>query len=181
MAAALVARRSAWISSTITVRTVRSISRLRSEVRIRYSDSGVVTRMCGGVLQHRRALGGVRVAGPEQHANIHVGELSRRELLADPLQRLGQILLDVGRQGLQRRDVDDLGLVPQCSLEALSQQPVDRGEKRGEGLAGAGGRGDQNVAARIDRGPGTPLRLGRLGERALEPALHGGVKRGQGH
>ena len=39
----------AWISSTITVRTVRSISRLRSAVSSRYSDSGVVTRMCGGV------------------------------------------------------------------------------------------------------------------------------------
>ena len=39
----------AWISSTITVRTVRSICRLRSDVRSRYSDSGVVTRMCGGV------------------------------------------------------------------------------------------------------------------------------------
>ena len=39
----------AWISSTITVRTVRSIARLRSAVRSRYRDSGVVTRMCGGV------------------------------------------------------------------------------------------------------------------------------------
>ncbi len=38
----------AWISSTITVRTVRSISRLRAAVSSRYSDSGVVTRMCGG-------------------------------------------------------------------------------------------------------------------------------------
>ena len=41
-------RATAWISSTITVRTLRSISRARSEVRIRYNDSGVVTRMCGG-------------------------------------------------------------------------------------------------------------------------------------
>ena len=39
----------AWISSTMTVLTVRSICRLRSEVSSRYSDSGVVTRMCGGV------------------------------------------------------------------------------------------------------------------------------------
>ena len=39
----------AWISSTITVRTVRSRSRLRSAVSSRYNDSGVVTRMCGGV------------------------------------------------------------------------------------------------------------------------------------
>ena len=39
----------AWISSTITVRAVRSICRLRSDVSSRYSDSGVVTRMWGGV------------------------------------------------------------------------------------------------------------------------------------
>jgi len=32
----------------MTVRTVRSMSRARSDVRIRNSDSGVVTRMCGG-------------------------------------------------------------------------------------------------------------------------------------
>ena len=39
----------AWISSTMTVRTVRSIARLRSAVSSKYSDSGVVTRTCGGV------------------------------------------------------------------------------------------------------------------------------------
>ncbi len=39
----------AWISSTITVRAVRSISRDFSAVSSRYSDSGVVTRMCGGL------------------------------------------------------------------------------------------------------------------------------------
>ena len=37
----------AWISSTITVSTVRSTSRA-AEVSIRYSDSGVVIRMSGG-------------------------------------------------------------------------------------------------------------------------------------
>ena len=41
---------SAWISSTITVRVVESILRPDSEPSSTYSDSGVVTRMCGGVL-----------------------------------------------------------------------------------------------------------------------------------
>ena len=41
-------RARAWISSTITVVTPRSVSRLRWAVTIRYSDSGVVMRMCGG-------------------------------------------------------------------------------------------------------------------------------------
>src|SRR6267378_3029812 len=39
----------AWISSTMTTLAVLSISRERSAVRSRYSDSGVVTRMWGGV------------------------------------------------------------------------------------------------------------------------------------
>ena len=38
----------AWISSTITASTPVSISRA-CEVRIRYSDSGVVIRMSGGL------------------------------------------------------------------------------------------------------------------------------------
>ena len=44
---------SAWISSTITQRTPRSVSRA-DEVSIRYSDSGVVIKMSGGFLIIRR-------------------------------------------------------------------------------------------------------------------------------
>ncbi|MCW0424320.1 hypothetical protein NB713_002263 [Xanthomonas sacchari] len=39
---------SAWISSTITVRTWRSVSRPDTEPSSTYSDSGVVTSTCGG-------------------------------------------------------------------------------------------------------------------------------------
>ncbi len=38
----------AWISSTITVRVPPSMARPDSEPSSTYSDSGVVTRMCGG-------------------------------------------------------------------------------------------------------------------------------------
>ncbi len=41
-------RARAWISSTITVSTLRSISRLLAPVSSKYSDSGVVTKICGG-------------------------------------------------------------------------------------------------------------------------------------
>ena len=40
----------AWISSTITVRAVPSSLRPPADVRSTYSDSGVVTRTCGGRL-----------------------------------------------------------------------------------------------------------------------------------
>ena len=42
----------AWISSTITVRTPASIARPESEPSSTYSDSGVVTRICGGRLRN---------------------------------------------------------------------------------------------------------------------------------
>ena len=49
----------AWISSTITVRTPTSPARA-DEVSTRYSDSGVVMRMSGGVRPNaRRSSGGV--------------------------------------------------------------------------------------------------------------------------
>ncbi len=41
----------AWISSTITLRTPDSIARPDSEPSSTYSDSGVVTRMCGARLR----------------------------------------------------------------------------------------------------------------------------------
>ena len=44
---------SAWISSTITLRTVPSIARPEAEPSSTYNDSGVVTRICGGL---RRSL-----------------------------------------------------------------------------------------------------------------------------
>ncbi len=51
---------SAWISSTITLRAVASMRRPDSLVSSRYSDSGVVTRMCGGrLLMAARSPGGV--------------------------------------------------------------------------------------------------------------------------
>ena len=39
----------------------------------RYSDSGVVTRMCGGVLQHRRALVLRRVAAAHGRGDLRTG------------------------------------------------------------------------------------------------------------
>jgi hypothetical protein len=41
-------RAAEWISSTMTVSTVRRTARLRAAVTIRYSDSGVVMRKFGG-------------------------------------------------------------------------------------------------------------------------------------
>jgi hypothetical protein len=47
----------AWISSTITLRTLLSMSRPDNEPISTYSDSGVVTRICGGTLRIRLRSG----------------------------------------------------------------------------------------------------------------------------
>ena len=73
----------AWISSTITVRAVRSAARLRPAVSKMNSDSGVVTRMCGGRSTIRRrshafvspVRTAVRIAGrrtPRRAANAAI-------------------------------------------------------------------------------------------------------------
>ena len=64
----------AWISSTMTVRTLRSIDRLRSAVTSRYSDSGVVIRMSGGCLS--MAARSAAAVSPVLTATRMVGALS---------------------------------------------------------------------------------------------------------
>ena len=96
----------AWISSTMTTRAVRSISRerLRGQQqveRLRRGDEDVRRRA-----QHRGALGLRRVAAPHRRGDAHRRIAGLFGDAADLAARLGQVLVDVGGQRLQRRDVD---------------------------------------------------------------------------
>ena len=137
----------AWISSTITASTPLSISRAR-EVSIRYSDSGVVIRMSGGLRSHRRALALGRVAGADADAHV---------LGADPAQRRAQVALDVVGERLQRADVDHARAAPRAGAppSGSAAQPVERPQERRERLARAGRRREQHVLAAA-RSPATP-------------------------
>ena len=75
-------------------------------------------------------------------------ELFRRA--AQPASRLGEVLVNVGAQRLERRHVHDAHLVWQRRAESFLKEPVERGEKRGERLAGSGRRGDQRMPAALD-------------------------------
>ncbi|CAI8939701.1 hypothetical protein EMIT0P395_50063 [Pseudomonas sp. IT-P395] len=57
---------------------------------------------------------------------------------------------------------------------------VEHGEKRGEGFAGASGRGDQRRTALADQRPCARLGGGDRRERVAEPGADGGVKACQG-
>ncbi len=71
----------------MTVRTVRSIARLRSAVSSRYSDSGVVTRMCGGVRTIRARSD--EVVSPVRTAAVMRGASMPSALAASTMPRRG--------------------------------------------------------------------------------------------
>ena len=96
------------------------------------------------------------------------GANSDAEARLEPGERPAQVPLDVVVERLERRDVQDAQALARARV-----QPVDRVEERGERLARAGRRLDQDVAAGRDRRPAEPLRRRRLGERALEPGSRG--------
>ena len=110
---------------------------------------------------HTVALGGGRVARAHPGADLDVRQAAAPQFLADAGERKLQIAVDVVGERLERRDIDDLRRVGQPAIQPLADQIVDRGEKRRQRLAGAGGRRDQRVAARFDRRP----RLGLGGRR----------------
>ena len=96
----------AWISSTITVWTLRRLSRAELD-STRYSDSGVVMKMSAGVFAKRaRSFAGV---SPVRIATLgsRSGVPRRSARVTDADQRAAQVALDVDRERLQRRDVDD--------------------------------------------------------------------------
>ena len=59
---------------------------------------------------------------------------------------------------------------------AVDDQLIDRRQEGGERLAGAGGCGDQRVAALRGDRPGAELDLGRAAEACVQPAGHGRVE-----
>ena len=143
----------AWISSTMTVRVVASISRPDCEPSRMYSDSGVVTTMCGGLRRICvRSYCGVSPVRTQVRISTSRQPVLA-QLLADAGERRFEIAIDVVRQRLQRRDVDDARLVRQAPLLAFAHQLIDRGKKRGERLARARRRRDQYVFARLNRRP----------------------------
>ena len=76
--------------------------------------------------------------------------------------------LDVDGERSQRRDVEHA----ESALllrHLVGDEAVERVEERREGLARAGGRGDEDVLAPGDGGPTGDLGRGRLGERRGEP------------
>src|SRR5688572_26001973 len=136
-----------------------------------------------GFAQHPGALALRRVAAAYGRGNANRWEIHLLREPADLAPRFGKVLVDVRRQRLQRRDVDDAHLVGQlAALQTLAEELVDGGEEGGERLARSGRRGDQRVLSAADRLPAVELRFGGrqyaaggLRKAVSPPALDDGV------
>ena len=125
---------------------------------MRKSDSGVVMRMSGRSLEHRRPLLRRRVAGANRD----------RELGADAGERPAQVAFDVVVQRLQRADVEHLsalaglarGRAPRGTPPASFPEPVGAWMSTWRPVAMAGqprscaGVGPSNVRSNQPRTPG---------------------------
>ena len=119
------------------------------------------------VVAELAALVGRGVPGPHADADRAGVQL---EPAGDPLQRRGEVPLDVVAEAPQGRDVDAAQAGAERPGLVLAEEPVEDRQERGEGLAGPRRRDQQHVLARRDRRPGQLLAGRRaLGERRLEP------------
>jgi hypothetical protein len=98
-------------------------------------------------LAHAVALARRRIAGTYPGADLDVRQVLRTQSRADAGKRRFEVAVDVVRQRLQGRDVDDLGLVLEAAIEPLSHQRINRRQKGCQRLARTRGCRDQHVPA----------------------------------
>ena len=91
-------------------------------------------------------------------------------------QRLLEIFLDVVRERLERRDIEDVDFVRQPPRQPLDDQVVDGGEEGRQRLARPGRGGDQGVTVPRGDRPGLYLRARGRGKALPEPPGDGRVE-----
>ena len=131
--------------------------------------------------QHRRALRLRRVAGAHGGRDPWRRKARRFGVAPDRAPRLRQVLVDVGAQRLERRDVHHADFIGERRDERVARQFVERGQERGQRLTGAGRRGDERVAPVTNRRPSAQLRGCRRTDGRREPALNDGMESGKRH
>ena len=155
--------------------------RPRERVPPRLARQQDVERLGGGdedvgrLPGHRLTGGGRGVARAHHRPNCDRRLAQALRPLRDPAKGRLEVALDVVGEGLEGRHVDDPDRVVEASAPRLLGKLVDDREERGEGLAGAGGGGDEGVSAGPHLGPRLRLAGGGGGELGLEPGADGGV------
>ena len=85
--------------------------------------------------KHRGPLGGRRIAGAHRGRDVGRPKALGFRQAADLPARLGQILVDVRAQGLERGDVQHLDFVGQRSFERPAEERIQRNQEGRERLA----------------------------------------------
>ena len=132
-------------------------------------------------LDHRLALALGRVTRPDGRPNLRHRTTGRVCDGSNCGHRVRKVSFDVVGEGLEWRDVDDLRLVGQAAVQALTDEAVDACEECRECLARAGRCCDQRVSLLGDRGPALGLRRGRLFEAVQEPVTDKRMEFCNGH
>ena len=123
-----------------------------------------------------------RIAGAHGDADIRQRRAPFGGDLGYLLQRTGEVALDVVRQRLQRRDVNDLCSVRQAAIaQGLFHEHVQAREKRSQRLAGAGRRSDERMTPGCNGRPALGLRVRGRAKAPLEPRLDNRMKRSYCH
>ena len=84
--------------------------------------------------EHELAIPGRGIAGAHRHADLGHQQARRHRRVRDLRQRLLQVFLDVVAEGLQGRDIQDLGSVFQLTRERLLEQAIEAGQEGGQRL-----------------------------------------------
>ncbi len=124
----------------------------------------------GRTPNHLRAFALGRVASANGDADLRQVPLSCP--LANALERLEQVLVNIVSQCLQGADIENLNALGQVALVGLAPQVVDSAQKRSQGLAGSSWSQKQRAVAAPNRGPRLDLRGRRRGESLPEPPGH---------
>ena len=114
------------------------------------------------------------VTRAHRHGDVGRGKAQPRRRVPDADQRGAQVALDVDREGLHGRDVEDTAALEPLLGDRLARQPVEGPQEGRQRLAGAGGGHDERMVARADRLPGPRLGRGGRAEGAPEPLRGGG-------
>ena len=132
------------------------------------------------VPQHRGALFGKRVSGPNSGANLGAQITSLHGQALNLSERTIKIFLHIIREGLKWTDIDDLRAGSELAGERSAQKLIDADEKSSKGLAASCRRGDKSGITRENTGPPIRLRLSGTAEFIEKPLRRNGVSPCQG-
>ncbi len=115
----------------------------------------------GRLLNHLLPLSLGRISRPDSHADLRHSP--------DPVQRPPQVLPDIRCQGLERRHVNKLQLLPQRSRLCPPLHLIQKDQERRQRLTCSCGRRYERMFPRRDDGPRLALYRRRFTKRLCKP------------